>query len=93
MSSGAIARVIEEDLGRAPQALFAAWDGAPLAAASLGQVHAATLGDGTAVVVKVQYPGIADALRADLDDEAFVRRLAGSEIGRSLDGGSVTALR
>jgi len=92
VSAGAIARVIEEDLGRAPEALFARWDAAPLAAASLGQVHAARLGDGTEVVVKVQYPGVADALRADLDDAAFVRKLAGSEIGRSLGEDAVTAL-
>jgi predicted unusual protein kinase regulating ubiquinone biosynthesis (AarF/ABC1/UbiB family) len=92
VSGGAIARVVEADLGRPPQALFATWDPAPLAAASLGQVHAATLDDGTAVVVKVQYPGVAEALRADLDDAAFVRKLAGSEIGRSLDDASLVAL-
>ena len=74
---------IEKDLGKAPQALFAHWDATPLAAASLGQVHAAKLHDGTEVVVKVQYPGVADALRADLDDAGFVRKLAGAEIGRS----------
>jgi predicted unusual protein kinase regulating ubiquinone biosynthesis (AarF/ABC1/UbiB family) len=92
VSSGAIARVVEDDLGKSPQALFAKWDQAPLASASLGQVHAATLHDGTAVVVKVQYPGVAEALRADLDDHTFVRKLAGSEIGRSLDDESLQAL-
>jgi predicted unusual protein kinase regulating ubiquinone biosynthesis (AarF/ABC1/UbiB family) len=92
VSGGAIAGVIEADLGRSPQAVFAAWDPVPLAAASLGQVHAATLRDGTPVVVKVQYPGVAEALRADLDDAAFVRKLAGSEIGGSLDDGSLRAL-
>ncbi|HEU0029227.1 MAG TPA: AarF/ABC1/UbiB kinase family protein [Kofleriaceae bacterium] len=93
VSAGAIARVVEHDLGKSPQALFASWDPAPLASASLGQVHAATLHDGTDVVVKVQYPGVADALRADLDDEAFLRKLAGAEIGRTLDDDSLTALR
>jgi predicted unusual protein kinase regulating ubiquinone biosynthesis (AarF/ABC1/UbiB family) len=92
VSGGAIAGVIEADLGRPPEALFATWEPVPLAAASLGQVHAATLADGTAVVVKVQYPGVAEALRADLDDTAFVRKLAGSEIGRSLDDASLRAL-
>jgi predicted unusual protein kinase regulating ubiquinone biosynthesis (AarF/ABC1/UbiB family) len=90
--AAAIARVVEADLGGAPQAMFARWDPTPLAAASLGQVHAATLHDGTEVVVKVQYPGIAEALRADLDDVAFVRKLAGAEIGRSLDAASLVAL-
>ena len=88
----AIAGVIEADLGKPPQALFARWDTQPLAAASLGQVHAATLADGTEVVVKVQYPGVADALRADLDDESFVRRLAGAEIGRSIDPAAIAVL-
>jgi len=92
MSGDAIAAVVEADLGRPPRALFATWDPAPLAAASLGQVHAATLDDGTAVVVKVQYPGVAEALRADLEDAAFVRKLAGSEIGGSLDEASLVAL-
>jgi hypothetical protein len=44
------------------------------------------------VVVKVQYPGVAEALQADLDDAAFVRKLAGAELGRSLDSAAVTAL-
>jgi len=92
VSAGAIAGVIEKDLGKAPQALFAEWDPSPLAAASLGQVHAAKLHDGSDVVVKVQYPGVADALRADLDDGAFIRKLAGAEIGRSLDAEALHAL-
>ena len=92
ISAGAIARVIEEDLGKAPQALFAHWDIVPLASASLGQVHAARLADGTEVVVKVQYPGVAESLRADLDDATFIRKLAGSEVGRSLDDAALVAL-
>jgi predicted unusual protein kinase regulating ubiquinone biosynthesis (AarF/ABC1/UbiB family) len=92
VSGDAVAGVVEADLGRPPQALFASWDPVPLAAASLGQVHAATLGDGTEVVVKVQYPGVADALRADLDEAAFVRKLAGAEIGRSLDDAALHTL-
>ena len=92
VSGGAIARVVEDDLGRPPQALFAAWSPEPIAAASLGQVHAATLRDGTEVVVKVQYPGVAESLRADLDDAAFVRKLAGAELGRALDDDAARAL-
>jgi predicted unusual protein kinase regulating ubiquinone biosynthesis (AarF/ABC1/UbiB family) len=92
VSGGAIADVVERDLGKAPQALFAHWDVAPIAAASLGQVHAAKLHDGTDVVVKVQYPGVADKLRADLDDQDFMRKLAGAEIGRSLDEAALQTL-
>jgi len=40
----------------------------PVAAASIGQVHRATLADGTAVAVKVQYPGVADSINSDLDN-------------------------
>lgn len=92
VSAGAIARVVEEDLGKPPQMAFAEWDIAPLASASLGQVHAAKLHDGTDVVVKVQYPGVADALRADLDDRGFIRKLAGAEIGHTLDTDALHAL-
>ncbi len=92
VQADAIAGVIERDLGKAPQMLFAHWEASPLASASLGQVHAARLHDGTEVVVKVQYPGVAEALRADLDDASFVRRLAGAEIGRSLDADALATL-
>lgn len=92
VSAGDIARVIEQDLGKPPQLLFVSWDIAPLAAASLGQVHAAKLHDGTDVVVKVQYPGVAESLRADLDDADFVRKLAGAEVGGTLDDAALTAL-
>jgi len=58
-------RVIEQELGPAVER-FASLDPEPLAAASIGQVHAARLDDGRQVVVKVQYPGVAAAIRADL---------------------------
>jgi predicted unusual protein kinase regulating ubiquinone biosynthesis (AarF/ABC1/UbiB family) len=61
-----IADVVEEDFGAPPQAIFAVWHDDPVAAASIGQVHAAKLDDGREVVVKVQYPGVAEAVRADL---------------------------
>src|SRR6185503_6016576 len=92
ISAGAIAAVVEQDLGKAPQALFAQWETAPIAAASLGQVHAAKLHDGTDVVVKVQYPGVADKLREDLDDADFLRKLSGAEIGRTLDADALRTL-
>jgi ubiquinone biosynthesis protein len=59
-------RTIEEDLGRPLRSAFADFDDEPIAAASIGQVHAATLLDGRRVVVKVQRPGLAGVVRADL---------------------------
>ena len=61
-----VAAVIESELGRGPEELFAEFSPTPLAAASIGQVHAARLHDGTEVAVKVQYPGVADAIGDDL---------------------------
>jgi ubiquinone biosynthesis protein len=59
-------RMIEEDLGRPLRSAFATFDDEPIAAASIGQVHAATLLDGTRVVVKVQRPGLDAQVRDDL---------------------------
>ena len=58
--------VLERELGQPTEAAFAEFDWAPLAAASIGQVHAARLHDGRPVAVKIQYPGVAEAIRADL---------------------------
>jgi predicted unusual protein kinase regulating ubiquinone biosynthesis (AarF/ABC1/UbiB family) len=62
----AIDQVLHEAYGEGPEHVFASFDPTPIAAASIGQVHAAKLHDGREVVVKVQYPGVADAVRADL---------------------------
>ncbi|MGI1848487.1 ABC1 kinase family protein [Rhodococcus sp. SJ] len=58
--------VIEEDLGHPVGELFARFDDVPLAAASVGQVHACVLHDGREAVVKVQRPGIAHRMLVDL---------------------------
>jgi predicted unusual protein kinase regulating ubiquinone biosynthesis (AarF/ABC1/UbiB family) len=52
-------------LGRDPESVYATFEDHPFAAASLGQVHRATLRDGTPVAVKIQYPGIRDAIASD----------------------------
>jgi len=67
MSAELAAQVIETELGRPPDQLFAEWDPTPIAAASIGQVHRAITHDDVAVAVKVQYPGVEEAIRADLD--------------------------
>ncbi|MEZ5261095.1 MAG: AarF/ABC1/UbiB kinase family protein [Acidimicrobiales bacterium] len=66
MSAELAAGVIEAELGAPPGVVFAEWDPQPIAAASIGQVHRAITRDGVAVAVKVQYPGVADAIAADL---------------------------
>lgn len=62
----AIAERIASELGAPPDELFATFERAPIAAASLAQVHGATLADGTQVAVKIQVPGIEDVVEADL---------------------------
>ena len=48
----------------------AGFEPAPVAAASIGQVHRATLPDGRRVAVKVQYPGVADSIHSDIGNRA-----------------------
>ena len=65
---GAVARArIEASLGRPVGELFGSFDVVPLAAASIAQVHAATLTDGREVVVKVLRPGMRTAIDLDLE--------------------------
>lgn len=61
-----IEELVTEELGGPPDTVFASFDRNPIAAASIGQVYRATTHDGVDVAVKVQYPGIADAIRSDM---------------------------
>jgi ubiquinone biosynthesis protein len=62
-----IKSIVEEELGRSITEVYASFAELPLAAASLGQVHAATLIDGQEVIVKAQRPGIADVIERDIE--------------------------
>jgi predicted unusual protein kinase regulating ubiquinone biosynthesis (AarF/ABC1/UbiB family) len=75
MSPQLAAAVVAEELGAPPERVFARWDPRPIAAASIGQVHRAVSRDGRAVAVKVQYPGIAETIAADLRNVALLRRM------------------
>ncbi|HEY1834107.1 MAG TPA: AarF/ABC1/UbiB kinase family protein [Solirubrobacteraceae bacterium] len=69
-------RVIEDDLEEPIDELFSEFEEEPIAAASIGQVYRARLaGDGRDVAVKVQYPGVASAVRADMQNLDMIMRL------------------
>jgi predicted unusual protein kinase regulating ubiquinone biosynthesis (AarF/ABC1/UbiB family) len=76
-------RVIEEDLEEKIGSIFSDFDEEPVAAASIGQVYSATLKEdprwpgagGRRVAVKVQYPGVAGAVRADMQNLDMILRL------------------
>ncbi len=85
MGYDTVAHVIREELGAPPEALFREFHREPLAAASLGQVHRAALEDGRPVVVKVQYPGVGDSLKGDLDSLGMVVKTI-SKASKAMDG-------
>ena len=66
MSGELAASVIIDELGKHPDDLFIEWDPVPIASASIGQVHRALTREGDAVAVKVQYPGVGEAIESDL---------------------------
>lgn len=67
MPTATVHRVLDEQLGTAWRGRFASFDDEAAAAASIGQVHHGIWRDGREVAVKIQYPGAAGALKADLD--------------------------
>ncbi|MCW3038195.1 MAG: AarF/ABC1/UbiB kinase family protein [Solirubrobacterales bacterium] len=73
-------KVLESDLGGPMSQIFKAFDETPIAAASIGQVYRATTHDGREVAVKVQYPGVAEAVETDLRNAnllfPLIKRLA-----------------
>jgi predicted unusual protein kinase regulating ubiquinone biosynthesis (AarF/ABC1/UbiB family) len=72
-----VRKVLDEEYKGEPfDELFADIEPDAFAAASIGQVHRATLVDGRRVAVKIQYPGIAEALEADLRNAGMIVRLA-----------------
>jgi predicted unusual protein kinase regulating ubiquinone biosynthesis (AarF/ABC1/UbiB family) len=77
-------KVLESELGEPLSDTFASFDEEPVAAASIGQVYRALLPDGREVAVKVQYPGVAQAVRADMQNLGMILRLM-KQIAPGLD--------
>ncbi|GAA5048970.1 ABC1 kinase family protein [Nocardia callitridis] len=80
VSFEAMRKVIEDDFGKPLEQLFAEFEPEPVAAASIGQVYRGRLHDGRQVAIKVQYPGIDTAVRADLKNLAMFRKMLQSAL-------------
>lgn len=70
-------KVLREDWGADWRKQFRRFNPRPIAAASIGQVHKAMTRDGVELAIKVQYPGVADSISADVDNVATLLRLSG----------------
>jgi len=78
MPESVVLSVLRQELGNDWRANFVSFELAPVAAASIGQVHRAVWRDGRDVAVKLQYPGAADALISDFNQLSRVGRLVGA---------------
>jgi predicted unusual protein kinase regulating ubiquinone biosynthesis (AarF/ABC1/UbiB family) len=85
MSAELAAGVVLEEFGATPERVFLDWTPVPVAAASVGQVHRAITRRGEDVAVKVQYPGVADAIEADLANAEGLYRLFSAMAMKGLD--------
>ena len=82
-------KVVEDDLGEPLEETFSDFTEDAVAAASIGQVYRARLPDGRDVAVKVQYPGVAQAVRADLQNLGLIMRVA-KRIAPGMDAKAMT---
>jgi predicted unusual protein kinase regulating ubiquinone biosynthesis (AarF/ABC1/UbiB family) len=76
MDPAASRQVIEEEFGAPVEEVFESFQDEPVAAASIGQVHRGTLRTGEDVAIKVQYPGVDDAVRADLKNVSALTKIS-----------------
>ena len=94
MAPSLAADVVRGDLGKPPEQVFLDWTDMPVAAASIGQVHKAITPDGRDVAVKVQYPGVHEAIESDLDAAEVMYAMFSSMMLKGLDAkGLVDELR
>ncbi len=94
MSPSLAAGVVADQLGSPPEQVFLDWADTPAAAASIGQVHRAVTKDGRDVAVKVQYPGVSEAIESDLDAAELMYGMFSAMMLKGLDAkGLVDELR
>jgi predicted unusual protein kinase regulating ubiquinone biosynthesis (AarF/ABC1/UbiB family) len=94
MTPALAAKTVTDELGQPPARVFLDWQAVPIAAASVGQVHRAVTRDGRNVAVKVQYPGVAEAIDSDLDNAEALYRIGTAFVLKGLDAkGLVDELR
>jgi predicted unusual protein kinase regulating ubiquinone biosynthesis (AarF/ABC1/UbiB family) len=77
MPPAQLARVLEAEWGKDWRRRFRRFQAHPIAAASIGQVHRAEMHDGRILAIKVQYPGVAESINADVDNVAALLRVSG----------------
>jgi predicted unusual protein kinase regulating ubiquinone biosynthesis (AarF/ABC1/UbiB family) len=94
MAPSLAAGVVEAELGQPPERAFLDWTDLPVAAASIGQVHRAVTHHGRDVAVKVQYPGVHEAIESDLDAAEVMYSMFSTMLLKGLDAkGLVDELR
>ena len=77
MPPAQLQRVLEREWGKDWRRRFKRFEPSPIAAASIGQVHRAFTHDGRTLAIKVQYPGVAQSIGADVDNVATLLRVSG----------------
>lgn len=77
MPPAQLQRAMREAYGDDWESMFYGFETKPLAAASIGQVHKTLSPDGREIVLKVQYPGVADSIDSDVDNIATLLRVSG----------------
>jgi len=82
--------VLDEEWAESVEELFESFEEEAAAAASIGQVHRAVLPDGRRVAVKIQYPGVAQAIAADMQNAGMILRMA-KALAPGLDAGAAAA--
>lgn len=87
-----VRKTIETELSASLTELFKEWNDVPIASASIGQVHEATLHDGRKVAVKVQHHGIQSAVESDLSNASVLEGFAGALGGRRFDSKALLAV-